>query len=81
MQAIAVLALIAIVIIARRQDIERLPVYFPERWLGGICSGIAWHYERSEFFVRLVFIILTILTLGCTIPVYIALWFMLPVRQ
>lgn len=64
--------------------------HYHERWLGGVCGGLATHFFRpaesrnggrilgSAAFWRACFLVWTPLTLGGALWVYLALWFWLP---
>lgn len=63
--------------------------HYHERWLGGVCGGLAAHFFRpgekngarilgSVAFWRLCFLVLLPLTLGGALWAYLALWFWLP---
>ncbi|RJQ10907.1 MAG: PspC domain-containing protein [Dehalococcoidia bacterium] len=47
--------------------------------LGGICAGLAARYGYDVGLVRLVWVLLTLLTSGVGIIIYIAAWAILPV--
>ncbi len=60
--------------------IERLNFRCEERWIAGICSGIAWEQGWPEWAVRLFFVVCTLLSGGFFALVYVLLWFVLPER-
>lgn len=47
--------------------------------LGGVCAGIAARYGYDVGLVRLVWVLLTLLTSGVGVIIYIAAWAILPV--
>ena len=50
-----------------------------EEVVGGVCSGIAAYFGVEDpLWVRLAFIVLTIISAGVAIPLYIVLWAILP---
>jgi len=51
---------------------------FDNRVLGGVCGGLAAPLPVSAWAVRLLFIILTLVTLGAFAVVYAALWVAVP---
>ena len=46
--------------------------------LGGVCSGIANRYGFDVTLVRIVTVLLTVVTSGVGVPVYIATWIVMP---
>lgn len=51
---------------------------FTDRVLGGVCGGIAANWRLSSWLLRLLFIILTTISLGIAALLYLALWWVLP---
>ena len=49
-----------------------------ERWLSGVCGGIAEYAGLDVNLVRLLVVLGTVLGLGCLIVVYIAAWVLMP---
>jgi phage shock protein PspC (stress-responsive transcriptional regulator) len=49
-----------------------------ERILGGVCSGLGRHYDTDPVLVRLGWVLLTILSFGCGIILYIVAWIIVP---
>lgn len=60
------------------QNNTRLMRIEQDKVLGGVCSGIAQYLAMDVTLVRLVFVVLTILGVGATIPLYAILWIVLP---
>ncbi|HJW00280.1 MAG TPA: PspC domain-containing protein [Arthrobacter sp.] len=52
----------------------------PERWLGGVCGGIAAKLNVDVAFVRIAFLILCLLP-GPAVVFYVAAWLILPDQQ
>ena len=61
------------------------PNYYPPRklyrstrdkWLGGVCGGIAEYYNKDPLMVRLLWILLTVVSAGVGIVGYLAFWFL-----
>jgi phage shock protein C len=48
------------------------------RMLGGVCAGLADHFDVDPTVVRLVWIAVTLLSLGTGILVYIIAWIIIP---
>jgi phage shock protein PspC (stress-responsive transcriptional regulator) len=51
---------------------------FSDRVFGGVCGGLAADLRLNAWLLRLVFIALTIISLGLFALVYLALWWALP---
>ncbi|TVR23639.1 MAG: PspC domain-containing protein [Anaerolineaceae bacterium] len=51
---------------------------FTDRVFGGVCGGLAAKLPISAWVLRVVFIVLTPLSLGLAALVYAALWWILP---
>lgn len=49
----------------------------PERWLGGVCGGIAAKLNVDPAFVRIAFLLFALLP-GPAFVVYLAAWLVLP---
>jgi len=49
-----------------------------EKMIAGVCGGIAESYNYDPSLVRLAFLILTILTNGTLILVYLFAWILIP---
>ena len=49
----------------------------PERWLGGVCGGIAAKLNVDVAFVRIAFLVFCLLP-GPALVLYIAAWLVLP---
>jgi phage shock protein C len=48
------------------------------RMLGGVCAGIGEHLEVDPTIIRLVWVVLTCLSLGTGLIVYILAWIIIP---
>lgn len=48
------------------------------RILGGVCAGIGIHLDVDPTVIRLVWVALTLLSLGTGVIVYIAAWILIP---
>lgn len=51
-----------------------------EQMVAGVCTGLAKHFATDVTLVRLGFVLLTVLGVGVTIPLYLLLWLLLPVE-
>ncbi|WLQ06935.1 PspC domain-containing protein [Arthrobacter oryzae] len=49
----------------------------PQRWLGGVCGGIAAKLNVDVAFVRIAFLLLSLLP-GPALVFYVAAWLILP---
>jgi phage shock protein C len=48
------------------------------RFIAGVCGGIAQSYGWDPTLVRLVYVLLTLLLVGTGILVYLVLWIIMP---
>lgn len=60
------------------QHNKRLTRSISDRWLAGVCSGIAKYFDWDPAIVRLVYIFLTFGTAFSGVIVYIVLWICMP---
>jgi phage shock protein PspC (stress-responsive transcriptional regulator) len=51
---------------------------FTDRVLGGVCGGIGASLRLNSWLVRVLFIALTVVSLGSVALLYLALWWALP---
>jgi phage shock protein PspC (stress-responsive transcriptional regulator) len=49
-----------------------------ERILGGVCAGIGEYFEVDPTIIRLVWVVLTLLSLGVGVIAYIIAWIIVP---
>jgi phage shock protein PspC (stress-responsive transcriptional regulator) len=49
-----------------------------EQMIAGVCAGLAKYFGTDVTLVRLGFVLLTVLGVGATIPLYFILWVVLP---
>ncbi len=49
-----------------------------DRWIGGVCSGIAAYLDVDVNLVRLLTVLATVLGAGSLILVYIVAWILVP---
>ena len=49
-----------------------------DRIVGGVCGGIAAHLEVDPSLVRLVWIVVSLISLGTGLIVYLAAWIIIP---
>jgi phage shock protein PspC (stress-responsive transcriptional regulator) len=57
---------------------ERLYRLKSDRMLGGVCAGLDEHLDVDPTVIRLVWAILSLLSLGTGIVVYILAWIIIP---
>jgi len=60
------------------QKIKRLYRSRKDRMLGGVCAGIAEYFEIDPMIVRLLWIVLTLLSLGAGIIAYLIACVIIP---
>ena len=51
------------------------------RWIAGVCSGLADYFGLDPTVVRVAYVLLSIGSLGTGILVYIVLWAVIPERE
>ena len=49
-----------------------------DKFLGGVCSGIAAYFDIDPVWVRLAFVVLSLLGFGTGVVLYIVLWIVIP---
>jgi phage shock protein PspC (stress-responsive transcriptional regulator) len=49
-----------------------------DRIVGGVCGGLAGHIEVDPSIIRLVWIIVTLFSLGTGLIIYLAAWIIIP---
>jgi phage shock protein C len=49
-----------------------------ERMLGGVCGGLGEHLDIDPTVIRLIWAVVTVLSLGTGIIVYILAWILIP---
>lgn len=57
---------------------KRLMRPMSDRWLAGVCSGIANYFGWDVAILRLVYLVLTLCTAFSGIIIYIILWICMP---
>ncbi len=51
-----------------------------EHMVAGVCGGLAQYFNIDVTIVRLIFVLLTLVGVGSTIPLYFILWLVLPLE-
>ncbi|MEX2447007.1 MAG: PspC domain-containing protein [Dehalococcoidia bacterium] len=46
--------------------------------IGGVCAGVARRYGQDATLVRVVYLLLTLVSAGVTVPLYVAAWIIMP---
>ncbi|MBR3471159.1 MAG: PspC domain-containing protein [Prevotella sp.] len=49
-----------------------------DRWIAGICGGIAEYFDFDPAIVRIVYLLLTLFSAFAGVPIYILLWLIMP---
>jgi phage shock protein C len=49
-----------------------------DRWIAGVCGGLAKYFGWGSTRVRIIWILATIFTAFTGVVVYLALWFLMP---
>jgi phage shock protein C len=62
--------------------VQRLRRSVADRWVGGVCGGIAEYLGLDPTLVRVVYVLLAIFSAAFPgILVYLVLWFLIPERE
>ena len=54
---------------------------FSDRVLGGVCGGLATALHVNAWLIRLIFVLLTLVSLGAFAPLYVLLWWIVPAES
>lgn len=57
---------------------KRLTRSTTDKWLAGVCGGIAEYFGWDVSILRIVYVVLTTCTAFCGVLVYILLWICMP---
>ena len=57
---------------------DRLTRSTNNKWIAGVCGGIALHFGWDADLLRLVWVVLTICTAFCGGIIYLVLWLIMP---
>lgn len=49
-------------------------------WLGGVCAGIARHFNTDPAFFRVGFVVACVFTWKVAVVTYVVAWILLPAR-
>ena len=49
-----------------------------DRLLGGVCGGLGVHFDTDPNLIRIIWIVLTLLSIGIGVIAYIAAWIIIP---
>jgi phage shock protein C len=52
-----------------------------ERMLGGVCAGLGEHFDIDPTVIRLVWAVITVLSIGTGVLVYIIAWILIPEEE
>ncbi len=61
------------------EDVKRLTRSKDDRWLGGVCGGLAQYFGIDSTVVRVIFI-LSALIIGGGFLIYLILWIVIPLE-
>ncbi len=65
----------------QRPTARRLVRSYDDRWLGGVCGGIAAYAGVDVTLVRLLVVLGTVLGLGSLVVAYVAAWVLIPLER
>ncbi|MEO8397242.1 MAG: PspC domain-containing protein [Chloroflexota bacterium] len=54
---------------------------FSDRVLGGVCGGLATALHVNAWLIRLIFVLLTLISMGAFAPLYLLLWWIVPAES
>ncbi len=57
---------------------KRLTRSTTDKWLGGVCGGLAEYTGVDATLIRIITIVLIVLGIGTTVLVYLAAWLLMP---
>ena len=60
---------------------ERLARDTRAGWLGGVCAGIARHFNTDPAFFRVGFVVACVFTWKLAVATYVVAWILLPARE
>jgi len=49
-----------------------------DRKIGGVCGGLGEYFDKDATLFRILFILITILSLGLGVIAYLAMWLIIP---
>ncbi|HNQ25805.1 MAG TPA: PspC domain-containing protein [Methanoregulaceae archaeon] len=52
-----------------------------ERLLGGVCSGIGQYFDTDPNLIRIVWVVLTLLSIGVGVIAYLIAWLIIPEEE
>jgi len=52
-----------------------------ERLLGGVCSGIGYYFDIDPNLIRIVWVVLTLLSIGVGVIAYLIAWLLIPEEE
>ena len=63
------------------QAVEKRVCRSRDAYIGGVCAGLAEHFDLDPIVVRILAVLITIMTLGLGAIVYVVLWARLPLED
>ena len=61
--------------------VKKLYLSETDKKIGGVCGGIAEYFGKDATLFRILFVLLTLLTVGWGVIVYLAMWLIIPRRK
>jgi phage shock protein C len=52
-----------------------------DRMLGGVCAGLGEHFDIDPTVIRLVWAVITVISIGTGVLVYILAWILIPEEE
>jgi phage shock protein PspC (stress-responsive transcriptional regulator) len=77
------ITLFPLVLLVKKQyfSMKRLYRSKNERMLGGVCAGLGEHFDIDPTVIRLVWAVITVLSIGTGVLVYIIAWILIPEEE
>lgn len=63
------------------QDMKELVRIREGKMLGGVCGGIGKYFDIDPVLIRILWVVLTCLSVGIGVIVYIAAWILMPEEE
>jgi len=60
------------------QKVKKLYLSETDKKIGGVCGGLAEYFEKDATLFRLLFVLLSLLTIGWGLVGYLAMWLVMP---
>ena len=65
----------------KKKQVDRLYLNKKDGIFGGVCSGIADYLNTDPTLVRLVWVLVTLLSMGLGVLAYLLFWLIIPIKK